>query len=319
MEPTLSAEDEVSSGYLYFPGKGNIELENDSQSRRGQFATPINCQMSQTPRMSQSSPLQGPIAQTPQMPMMGNQPIKMTPQTAHMLQQQRMQAAIRQRDQAREKASSYGWEHIVVAKDGLQRMTEDIEKEEISPQWLRKKVRPIHSGAGTPNNNLFSKWSSSWDTTPSRLFPSHQLQIGEEHADFLPGPSPGITFEPRNMRDIFPGRSTTQFPPSPPLDPLDYQHAKAVDLGRSRNRLRIKDIATVTRLAGTATTAIAIGFQQPHSAQERYEGSYERERERQLQQERERRMQEEEAYRKRARLPYQRPRSAEYWLQKPEN
>jgi hypothetical protein len=99
------------------------------------------------------------------------------------------------------------------------------------------------------------------------------------------------------MRDIFPGRRIAKLPPSPPPDPLDYQQAKIVDLGRSRNRLGVKDIATSTRLAEIATTASAIGSQQPLTAQERYEGRYGRECERQLQQERERRMQEEETYR----------------------
>jgi hypothetical protein len=54
----------------------------------------------QIPTIRQASPLQGPMAQTPQMPIMGNQPIRMTSQPAHMLQQQRIQGAKRQRERA---------------------------------------------------------------------------------------------------------------------------------------------------------------------------------------------------------------------------
>jgi hypothetical protein len=49
---------------------------------------------------------------------------------------------------------------------------------------------------------------------------------------------------PPGFVENFPSWSKTQFPPSPPLDPLDYQQAKAVDLGRSQNRLGVKNAAT---------------------------------------------------------------------------
>jgi hypothetical protein len=220
MEPTLSAEDEVSSGYLYIPGTGKIEVENDSQSRRRQFATPLNRQMSQTPRMSQASPLQGPIAQTPQMPMMGNQPIKMTPQTAHMLQQQRMQAAIRQREQA--------MSGIVNGQQMNQQQFMQVQ------QMMRAQAQQNH-----PNQaQLVQNYNA-------QLAVMAQAQRGNIPQNMHPAPSlkGAVTgLEPRNMRDIFPGQSTTTFPPSPPLDPLDYQQAKAVHLGR-RNTLRAEGIA----------------------------------------------------------------------------
>jgi hypothetical protein len=220
MEPTLSAEDEVSSGYLYSPGKGKFEVGNDSQSRRGQFGTPLNRQMNQTPRMSEASPLQGPIAQTPQMPMMGNQSIKMTPQQAHMLQQQRMEAAIRQRQQA---------------MGGMVNGRQMNQQQFIQAQQMMR----AQAQQNYPNQaQLVQNYNA-------QLAVIAQAQCGNIPQNMHAAPLVKGTvtdFELRNMRDIFPGQGTTTFPPSPPLDPLNYQQAKGVHLGR-RNTFGAEGIA----------------------------------------------------------------------------
>ena len=76
-------------------------------------STPLNRQMSQTPRMSQASPLQGPMAQAPHMPqqMMHNgQPMNLNPAQQQALQLQQQQAILAQRAQRmqREAAMAQG-------------------------------------------------------------------------------------------------------------------------------------------------------------------------------------------------------------------
>ncbi|KAE8451490.1 hypothetical protein EG329_003563 [Mollisiaceae sp. DMI_Dod_QoI] len=58
-------------------------------------STPLNRQMSQTPRMSQGSPLQGPMGQTPQVQMINGQPMQMNAAQMQALQHQRMQQMMR--------------------------------------------------------------------------------------------------------------------------------------------------------------------------------------------------------------------------------
>jgi Pre-mRNA splicing factor/N-terminal domain of CBF1 interacting co-repressor CIR len=77
---------------------------------------------------------------------------------------------------------------------------------------------------------------------------AYEAMMNDPRKQFLGGPPPGPSlvvdhFEPRNKVGIFPSRRTTQFPSSPPLDPLNYQQAKAVNLERSQNRLGVEDTA----------------------------------------------------------------------------
>lgn len=65
-----------------------------------QSATPLNRQMSQTPRMSQGSPIQGSMAHAQQMPMMANGQMQLNAAQQHQLQQQRVQALMRNQQNA---------------------------------------------------------------------------------------------------------------------------------------------------------------------------------------------------------------------------
>ncbi|CAG8956477.1 hypothetical protein HYFRA_00003863 [Hymenoscyphus fraxineus] len=67
--------------------------------------TPLNRQMSQTPRMSQGSPVQGPIAHAPNMPMMVN---NLTPAQQQQLQAQQRMQMMRQQQQMAGMANGQG-------------------------------------------------------------------------------------------------------------------------------------------------------------------------------------------------------------------
>lgn len=69
-------------------------------------STPLNRQMSQTPRMSQGSPMQGPMA-TMQVPMMNGQPMPVNPQHAQAMQQQQRVAAIMRSQQQAQQAQQH--------------------------------------------------------------------------------------------------------------------------------------------------------------------------------------------------------------------
>ncbi|KAF4631605.1 hypothetical protein G7Y89_g6523 [Cudoniella acicularis] len=99
------------------PGSHPMATQRSQQSHAGTprmpnstpniQSTPLNRQMSQTPRMSQASPIQGPMAQAPHMPMMPNGQ-GLTQAQQQQLQQQRVQQLMRQSQQNQAAAQGMG-------------------------------------------------------------------------------------------------------------------------------------------------------------------------------------------------------------------
>ena len=117
-------------------------------------STPLNRQISQTPRMSQASPLQGPMAQAPQMPMMANgQPMNLNAaqqQQQFQIQQQQMAQRRMLANQQNQAAQGLG------GMMGNQQMSPQ-QMQFMQQQLMRPQQQQQHPGNQMQNNTQLAQ------------------------------------------------------------------------------------------------------------------------------------------------------------------
>lgn len=107
--------------------------------------TPLNRQMSQTPRLSQGSPLQGPMGQTPQVQMMNNggQPMQMNAQQIQVLRNQQMAQMLQRQAAAQGMAGVMGQGGNPMNQQQQQLLAAQAQAQAIRAQQLGQQGNPI--------------------------------------------------------------------------------------------------------------------------------------------------------------------------------
>lgn len=128
-------------------------------------STPLNRQMSQTPRMSQVSPLQGPMGQVPHVPQMmvnNGQQMNMTPAQQQQFQQQQQQAIIQQRLRQQQAAQAIGsmngqpmsQQQMMHAQQILQHQANQMNNTQLAQNYQAQIAAMQRAGGMPPNMNF---------------------------------------------------------------------------------------------------------------------------------------------------------------------